>query len=127
MESTVFLFERCTVSMKSSDDHCLQVLRYVISNFLESIACYSYVHNGNMSILPKQIEAIQQLLQSWLSSYEVVGGNMFGSRPVKHQSKHLLKSSVEVQVTQYCLFIHYHVNYNSVLCTPIDLEVLSFC
>ncbi len=86
--------------MKSSDDHCLQVLRSVISNFLESIACYSNVHTANMPIIPKHIEAIQKLLQSWLSSYEVVGGIMFGCRPVASQSKFLLESRVEVKVTQ---------------------------
>ncbi len=107
MESTVLLFERCTVSMKSSDDHCLQVLRSVISNFLESIACYSNVHTANMPIIPKHmpiipkhIEAIQQLLRSWLSSYAVVGGNMFGCHPVTYRSKFLSKSRVEVKVIQ---------------------------
>ena len=103
MESTVLLFEKCTVSMKSSDDHCLQVLRCVISNSLESIACYSS-HTGNMSVIPPKIEGIQQLLQSWLSSPEVVGGNMFGYHAVKYPFQRnfsqLKKSHAEVKVTQ---------------------------
>ena len=105
MESTVLLFKRCTASMKSSDDHCLQVLITVISNSLESFSCYSYVHTANnMSIIQTKIEAIQQLLQSWLSSYEVVGGNMFGYSP-QYRKKFLSKSRVEVKVTQSYLFI----------------------
>ena len=100
MESTVLLFKTCTVSMKSSDDHCLQVFRSMISNSLESMACFSYVHTANMSIIQTKIEAIQQLLQSWLSFPEVVGGNMFGYRTVNYQSKFLWKSSVEVKVNR---------------------------
>ncbi len=99
MESTVLLFERCTASMKSSDDHYLQVLITVISNFLESIACYSYVHTANISIIQTKIEAIQQLLRSWLSSDKVVGGNMFGYHPVYYEKNYLLMSHAEVKVT----------------------------
>ncbi len=100
MESTVFLFKTFTTSMKSSDDHCLQVLRSAISNSLESIACYSYVHTANMPIVQTKIEAIQKLLLSWL--YEVVGGNMFGCRPVNYQCQrvYLLKSYDEIKVDQ---------------------------
>ncbi len=117
--------------MKSSDDHCLQLLRSVILNSLESFSCYSYVHTANMSIIQTKIEAIQQLLQSWLSSYEVVGGNMFGYGP-HYQRRFLSKSRVEVKVTQSVLFIYvlpcqlkFCVMYACTL--HIDLEVLSFC
>ena len=99
MESTVLLFERCTVIMKSSDDHCLQVLITVISNFLESFA---YVHTANIPIIQTKIEAIQQLLRGWLSSEKVVGGNMFGYHTVNYanEKNFLLMSHVEVKVTQ---------------------------
>ena len=119
MESTALLFERCTVSMKSSDDHCLQVLRTVISNSLESMACLytrpsfsiesglesrlvSTNSSANMSVIQTKIEAIQPLLRSWLSSEKVVGGNMFGYHPVYYQYERnsLLMSHVEVKVIQ---------------------------
>ncbi|XP_064403130.1 E3 ubiquitin-protein ligase RNF213-like isoform X2 [Halichondria panicea] len=98
VESTVLLFERCTASMKSSDDHCLQVLKTVISNFLESIACYSYVCTANIPIIQTKIEATQKLLRSWLSSEKVVGGNMFGNHPVYYEKNCLLMSHVEVKI-----------------------------
>ena len=96
MESAELFFKRCTMFIRTTESHHLDVLTAALSLALDSISYRCIYAENTEKVSPTQssLAALQEEVRKWMS--KVIGGQVFGSSATHSQV--LKKSAAEIKV-----------------------------